>query len=78
MKSGEEALILKPTNWPRWLRRMFILTLPISVIVWTVLICLLVLVACLFLAFVQVSPWFAAMWRGEPRHDEAERTGGKP
>ena len=62
MKPEQERILVYPTLWPLWLRRTFILTLPISVIVWFAAIFISFIAACVYLSCVQVYPWFSAMW----------------
>lgn len=64
---------LSVPTWPRWARRSFVLTLPLSVPVYVV--CAAGFLMCLMVAIVVMAPiaGVAAMWEGDQERRALER-----
>lgn len=58
------AVLFRPLCWPRWLRRLAIVTAPLSVPCWVVV----VLAAILIDVLVQLARVIAPLWNGRQRH----------
>ena len=58
------TLIGEPREWPTWLRRLFLLTLPVSLPLWLAA-CVIVFFACTVALLVALGARQAAdLWRG--------------
>jgi hypothetical protein len=80
MKTGEHPLdwdipgVMRVTAWPRWARRLFVVTAPVSIPLWIILWpTLFVLKLILFVLFL-ISLHLVEVWRGdehpEPKGDD--------
>jgi len=54
----------KPRKWPRWLRRLYVLTLPAALLLHGLLIVGIVLGALLLWPTIIFACWMIELWRG--------------
>lgn len=58
-----EKTMTTPKRWPKFMRRAYLLTLPISIPIWFVLVIISWVVLLVLFIIIEVANWVASVWR---------------